>query len=246
MAILWVRETPEDVSAATLGWTGTQIYNFFGSLIRDDAHATYSHTLPYTDWFVENLNAAIQIIHSYCPMRKELVYCTTTTSVGVYTLPDYALSLPDWVEYNGGTLKLSKLKTFREDLVDTYDEQDSYGDGTPVRWIEEGKRRIRLVPRPDSAKTLRVRLFTLPPAITTAGIASLVDLPAHFKTAPAYWIGAQAMAREGKVELSKHYQETFWILLKKMVEDNTDAPDTLDIQNPMYEYMTPDFTDESD
>lgn len=223
MAITWTRETVQSEASVVLGWTAAQAYNYFGFLVKDKDHTRYSNTEPYTDFFVDNLNAALQIIHANAPSREEIISASTVASSGLYALPDYALGTGyiKWVSYAGDTLEPSTHLAIREGEVAGLSEDSFDNDGSVIRWLQEGDRVLRLALRPSVAATLKVMVATMPPAITAAAIATApLMIQAQHKMAPSFWVASVVAANDGRADLARIYQDVFWKMVAKKTADD--------------------------
>lgn len=247
MAITWTRETVQSEASAVSGYTAQEAYNYFGYLVNDVPHNRYSNTEPYTDWFTDELNSALQIICAYAPQRIEIISTSTVASSGLYMLPDYAISTSKIrkIWYDGDILLRDSLVAIVGGEVDTLDEDSLTSDGAPVRWCRQGDRVIRLVPRPSVAKTMKVMLSTTHPNFTTASIADPIKIASYLKQAPSYYIASIAALRDGRPDLAKGYREAFWGLVNRKVEEDIDPVEPLSIPFPGKAYFAPGFDEDN-
>jgi len=245
----WTRETPVDTDGAVLTWTGTQSYNFFGALIRDNGHTSYSETAPYAGWFTDTFNAALQIICSHAPSWREVLTTTTTAGNAVYLLPDYVVSFRDvlWVMYNGTIIKRVTQRAVREGLPTGVSSTSFDTQGSPTKWEEDGDRGIRLLPVCNAAATLKVLAYCLPPALTNvASGTTQIPLAAHLKMAPAFYCAAIASLIDGNLDKQKAYEGMFWRLVSKKIEDNVESAQEQEFPDPTYKYQIPNFEASAD
>lgn len=244
MAITWTREDVQSEAAPVLGWTVTQAYNYFGFLVKDKDHTRYSNTEPYTDFFVDNLNAALQIIHAHAPDREEIISCSTVASSGLYALPDYAIGsgFIKWTYYNDKELELTTHRAVRSGEVSGLDKSSFKTDGTVIRWLQEGDRSIRLVNRPSVSATLEVMVATMPPAVTSSAMSTPLMIQAQHKTAPSFWVAGVVAANDGRADMARMYQEMFWRMVAKKAQDDASPIMAPDIGIPGAERLSPQWS----
>ena len=244
MAITWTRETVAYESTPSDGMTAQQLYNFFGALVADKKHSRWSNQEPYADWFVDRLNAAIALISAHVPPRIELISTTTVADTALYRLPDYAISTAHirWIRYDGDNLNRISVLSAKYDEYDGVDDDSLDTSGTPAAYAQQGANVIRLLPPPDSAKTMKVLVATLPEKITAANMATApIPLPAYLQEAPAYYIASMVLAFEGKTDIGDRYENRFWHVLNKRIDDDVSPVEGLDAPAPGYSVKMPSF-----
>ena len=243
MALTWTRETVADITTAVSGWTYQQAYNYFGVLAKDPSHTAYSNTSPYTNFALDMLNNAVNIITAYAPDRIEVISTTTEADTPLYAIPDFVASTAHikMVKYDGNKIDRVYPASVIAAEISNLDDDSLDSTGTPVRWLQQGDRLVRLVPYPPASKTLKIYAYTQPTAATA--LTGLMPIPGYMRTAPAYYCAAEAWAIAQNYELSSLYSKKFWHLVNKKVEQNVDSLEASDIPIPNMDEMSPDFSE---